>query len=394
MRRILYIYSAWSEDDQRAWSGTMHRSIQALRKTGYTVDYLCASRNSKNTFVHKLWWEYWKRVPRWFGKNMRCDESFYSVSVFRDTLKRVDYSPYDIVFVPTHIGIVNALPRHIHSKVVHLVDATVDSLFDYYTEFSNLMGHNYWEAHILGKRAFQRSNLLIASSDWCKHHAIVDYGICPEKLTVVEFGANMDRCDIPARPKNLDGKKQWNVYWSGVNWSRKGGDIALACCDELIRRGYEVRFHVTGIKTSDPLVDYFNAREYVINHGFLNKNEPQQYQELCRILSQMDVFLFPSKAECSSIALCEANGFGLPCFVYDTGGTGNYVVNGENGYMLPLDATAWDFADRIEACIQNKELTRLSQGAVARFLSHLNWDVWGERVKEAIEKTLFPSTSR
>lgn len=385
MNRILYIYTARCADDQRAWSGTMYRSLQALKQVGYEVDYLCASRDSKNTFVDKLWWEYWRCVPQWLGKNMRCDESFYSVRVFRQTLREFDYSPYDIVFVPTHIAIVNALPQHMKAKVVHLVDATVDSLFNYYTEFSNLLAHNYWEAHVLGKRAFRRSDLIIASSDWCKRHAVDDYGIRPELVAVVEFGANMDRIDIPAKPKELNDKKQWNIYWSGVNWNRKGGEIALVCCDELIRRGYGVRLHVTGIKDTDPNNASLQARDYVVNHGFLNKNEPNQYRELCQILKEMDLFLFPSKAECSSIALCEANGFGLPCFVYDTGGTANYVLDGKNGYKLPLCADGYDFADCIEGCVRRKKLNHLSQGAVDHFLSHLNWEVWGERVKAAMD---------
>ena len=110
--------------------------------------------------------------------------------------------------------------------------------------------------------------------------------------------------------------------------------------------------------------------------------------KLISIMREQDIFLFPSKAECSSIALCEANGFGLPCFVYDTGGTGNYVVNGENGYMLPLHCGGAAFAKKIIECIKNTELNKFSSGAVRRYKEVLNWNVWSEKVHKELDKLL------
>ncbi len=381
--RVLYIFTSKDSSDRGAWSGTMYQAFKGLERAGFDVDYLCAMRDYRESFLDKLLCTYWLRIPAKFGKSTRMDESFYSVRLFRQTLRSVDYSRYDIIFIPTHIAIVNAIPRNINAKVVHLVDATVDSLFGYYSEFSNLMWHNYREAHILGKRAFRRSDMIIASSDWCKRNAIDSYGVSPDKISVVEFGANIDKNDIPAQPKKIDGNKAINIYWSGVNWERKGGDIALEACRELINRGHKVEFHITGMRSLPSVV---TDLPWVHNHGFLNKNNPREYRRLIEIMAAQDIFLFPSKAECSSIALCEANGFGLPCFVYDTGGTANYVVNGVNGYMLPLDASGKDFADKIMASIREKELDRLSLGAVNRYKTNLNWDVWTRKVKSVIEK--------
>lgn len=378
--RVLVISNSSSADDRCAWSGTVYQAIQGLKRVGFDVDYLDANRDYKQTFLDKVICTYWLRIPAKFGKLTRMDESYYNVRRFRQTLQNFDYSPYDIVFVPTHISIVAALPQNIKAKIVHLVDATVDSLFDYYTEFSNLWFHNYWEAHFIGKKAFLRSDLIIASSDWCKKNAVKDYGCDPSKVEVVEFGANIDMKDVPAEQKLIEGKDHLNIYWSGVNWERKGGDVALSCCEELIKRGYNITFHVTGLKLDSPISSHLVTLPYVVNHGFLNKNVKEDYDRLVNIMKEQDIFLFPSKAECSSIALCEANGFGLPCFVYDTGGTGNYVVNGVNGYMLPLSADGIEFADRIVDSIKNKELNKMSSGAVDRYHKHLNWYIWSEKV--------------
>ncbi len=379
--KVLFIFTAVSANDRRAWSGTMHQAYRGLVRAGHEVDYLCAMRDYQQALLDKLICTYWLRVPAFFGKKTRMDEAFYTVRVLKQTLRTFDYSPYDLIFVPTHIAILNALPVRTAAKVVHLADATVDSLFEYYSEFSNLIFHNYWEAHILGKRAFRRADLNIVSSDWCRQNAMRDYGIAPDKLAVVEFGANIEPEDVPAAPKQLDGKKHLNIYWSGVNWERKGGDVALACCDELVARGHDISFHITGMRR---LPDGVTGRSYVHNHGFLDKNKPDEYRELVGILRQQDIFLFPSRAECSSIALCEACGFGLPCFAYNTGGTGNYIVEGANGYMLPLSAGGRDFADRMEQCITAGSLNRLSEGAARRYQEKLNWTTWSERVNTLI----------
>lgn len=380
--KVLVIGDSFSAEDRRAWSGTVYQAIKGLERAGFEVDYLSANRDYKQTFWNKVVCTYWLKVPSIFGKQIRMDESLYNVWRYKQTLDNYDYSPYDVVFVPTYISAVFALPKNIKAKIVHLTDATIDSLFGYYTEFSNLWFHNYWEAHYIGKNAFLRSDLIIASSDWCKVNAIKDFGCDPEKIAVVEFGANIDMTDIPAQEKELDGKEHLNIYWSGVNWNRKGGDIAFACCEELIHQGYDVTFNITGMKQ---LPDEVKKKSFVRDYGFLNKNNPEEYKLLISIMRSQDLFLFPSKAECSSIALCEANGFGLPCFVFDTGGIANYVVNGKNGYMLPLSADGKSFAHRIILSINNKELNKLSAGAVRHFKEHLNWNTWSLMVGDLIK---------
>ena len=389
MKKILFIGKTFAED-RTAWSGTIYQTIQGLKRAGYQVDYLKADRDYKQSFWDKLLVTYWLKVPHLLGKNIRMDESFYDVMRYKSTFKNFDFTPYNIVFIDTYISIVYALPKNIKAKIVHLADATVDSLFDYYIEFSNLIIHNYWEAHVIAKTAFRRSDLLIVSSDWCRDNAIKQYGCNPSKIRVIEFGANIDLKDVPAVPKRIDGKKHLNIYWSGVNWERKGGNVALACCEELLRQGYDISFNITGMKEL-PRECYQadgNIKPYIYNHGFLSKNDKTSYNKLISIMREQDIFLFPSKAECSSIALCEANGFGLPCFVYDTGGTGNYVVNGENGYMLPLHCGGAAFAKKIIECIKNTELNKFSSGAVRRYKELLNWNVWSEKVHEELDKLL------
>ena len=384
-KRILYISTAKDKNDKREWSGTVYYSLHALESAGYVVDYVNALADIQQDIIDKLWVRYWCWIANRLKKNVRFDESFYTARMMRKVLAKINYSDYDIIFVPTDMCIVSALPSCIRQKIVHLVDAPVQSLFDYYTEFSNLTWQNRMEASILTKRAFRRADLVIASSDWCKQESVEQCGINPDRIAVVEFGANIDGADIPEIKHCYDPEKTLRIYWSGVNWIRKGGDVAFECCRELIRRGHKIEFHITGMKE---LPDEIATQPWVFNHGFLNKNNPDEYKKLIRIMSQQDIFLFPSRAECSSIALCEANAFGLPCFVYDTGGTANYVRNGYNGYMLPLTSSGINFAETIGKNLSEEQLKTLSSNARSKYLTTHNWRTWSNRVKNAIENLL------
>lgn len=67
-------------------------------------------------------------------------------------------------------------------------------------------------------------------------------------------------------------------------------------------------------------------------------------------------------------------------FSYDTGGVGNYVVNGTNGYRLEISATGKDFADAIQNAILSGTLPKLSRGSIEMYNSKLNWRKWADRV--------------
>lgn len=378
--KILFIAQSESSDDRREWSGTMHQSFACLVNAGFDVDYLCAQKKGKSSFFVKFLCEWWLQISKIFKVKTRMTETIYCKYNYAQVLHSFDYSPYDVIFIPTHWAMVAALPQKTKAKVVHLVDATFDSLLDYYEEFSGLIWQNKFEGKYISKKAFKRSDLIIASSYWCKKNAIKNYKIAPEKISVVEFGANLKLEDIPAIPRQIDGKSHLNIYISGVIWERKGGEQAVECCEELIRMGYDLTLHITGMMPPPRHV----GKTFIKTYGFLNKNNSDEYRKIIDIMNQMDIFLFPSKAECSSIALCEACGFGLPIFCYATGGTANYVQNGVNGYMLPLVSDGKEFALCINACYKAKQLNTLSKGATEMYKNRLNWQKWTERVKDNI----------
>lgn len=102
-------------------------------------------------------------------------------------------------------------------------------------------------------------------------------------------------------------------------------------------------------------------------------------------IRQSHIFLLPTRAECAGIVFSESSAYGLPIFTYNTGGIGNYVIDGINGYKLPLTAKGKEFADKIEESLKNNEFEKLGQGGIKLFNEKLNWHSWAESFKKIMQ---------
>ena len=98
--------------------------------------------------------------------------------------------------------------------------------------------------------------------------------------------------------------------------------------------------------------------------------------------------LLPTKAECTGIAFCESTANGLPSFSHHTGGVPNYVLDGKNGYLLPLSSKGEDFGKKIKECLESGELERMAKSCNEVYRTILNWDAWGKKTAKAIIETV------
>lgn len=376
--KILDIAFALNPEDKKAWSGTNYKIYHSLREIG-DVDYLscgCVKLGYKETLFKA-----WRKALRLLRLSNYISAPYYTVS-FRNRivkyLSQFDYEKYDYIYVATSSVATSALlmvlerKKH-HAKVVFHTDATYSSIANYYNVgIGKLHPRHLREANEIGKHAFNGADKIILSSDWAKKHAIEDYATEEEKIHVIPFGANLDDIDMGKIHKDYSNKDIYKFLFSGVNWLRKGGDDAVECVRILNEMGIKSELHVAGTRVP---AKYANL-EFIHPYGFLNKNIPDEYAEYVRLMKSVDVLLFPSHAECSAIALCEAAGFGLPVFCYDTGGLANYVYDGINGMRLKLGCGGRGYAKKIAECIKAGKLQQYHAGANSIYADKLNWDAW------------------
>ena len=373
--KIKFLTFASSENDKRTWSGTVYMAYNALKNRYATVDFVCCS--PKVPLWHKVICAFFRILKRshLMNKTFAYNNSYLYRGLVARRLKNYDYDGYDILFVVAHSVIVSALPPTT-IPVVYMTDSTYESLVNYYPEMSDICSFSSRQAIKMNKEAWDKSRLIITSSVWAKENAIKQYGIAEDKIEVVELGANLAIKEEYHREIAYCDKTCLNIFFSGVDWVRKGGDVAVSCCKRLIDLGMNVKLTITGLSVPKE----YETCSFINALGFLDKNNEKDYKSYIEALQDSDLHIFPTRAECAGIVTCEAAAFGIPTITFDTGGVANYVTNGVNGYRLPISATGEDFAECIYKLYKNNELDSLSKGALKVYKEKLNWNAWSDKV--------------
>lgn len=378
---IGFVSTSNPHTDRMAWSGIIYKTTEAIKNAGYDVLWIKYSPSPVLSFIIKAvlflsglannW--YW-RLTRYFG--ILCSRSVCIEDIQKcDYLFFCDGSPM-IGYLKTRVikNLTNCPP------IIYYTDTTFRLMVDYY--WHNIPNWIRIQSDSLEKKAYECSNLIIKASNWAINSVINDYD-CPKSRTaVIEFGANIDEKDIVISDSYIGG--ELNILFSGVDWGRKGGDIAIDAVKLLNEKGISTKLYLVGLD-EDKIPSAYQKLSYVKYVGFLNKNNPEQYKRYLDIISQCHCLLLPTHAECAGIVFNEAAACGLPSFTYDTGGIANYVVNGKTGYRLNIHSSAHDFANVIEEVVRNNKFEELHKGALMLYKERNNWVTWSQRFSDLIE---------
>ena len=258
-------------------------------------------------------------------------------------------------------------------------------MIDYYPCFSNLLNISKKQGIEIEKKAMKKASKIIYSSHWASESAIKDFGIKKDKIYIIPFGANLE--ETPSKNEvekmindRLQERKVCRLLFIGVDWFRKGGDIAFKTTVELNKRGVPTKLIVCGCYPS-----FTTKSPYLKILGFLDKNEKEQSDILAEQYRKAHLFILPTRAEAAGIVFSEACAYGLPIISTFTGGVSTYVKDGVNGYLLSIESNYIKYADIIQKIWENiDEYYALSINARKMYEKELNWDIWGVKVKKII----------
>ena len=205
--------------------------------------------------------------------------------------------------------------------------------------------------HELTRRVYAGAFHLLPLSWSCRDSLIQDYGIPPERISVVPPGINLERYvgpDRGARAPDLP----FNVLFVGADFSRKGGDllVALAGRDEF----QDVQFNLVTKSYRGP------ASANIRVHDTMTANS----SPMLRLYREADAFVLPTRADSHSIASLEAMAMGLPVVTTPVGGIVDVVEEGKTGFLVPRDDLE-ALADRVRRLRGDRTL-RLEMGAAGR----------------------------
>ncbi|MGB8348233.1 MAG: glycosyltransferase family 4 protein [Ktedonobacteraceae bacterium] len=275
------------------------------------------------------------------------------------------------------------------TPIVLVGDTTYAQLVGYFPYYTGLDARSLREIHSIGQRVFAKVRASIFSSEWAARFAIDRYHVDPRHVYVVPFGVNLDSIPGPAIANARARSETCRLLFMGVEWQRKGGDIAYQTLLALRARGTDAELIVCGCTPPAQLV-----HKHMTVIPFLNKNDPRQQQQLEQLFITAHFLLLPTRADCAPNVFREASAFGLPVITTDTGGVSGIIRDGENGYMLPLSARGDDYAALIARIYGDEEhYTRIVQSSRAAFEQRLNWDAWGRSIHDILVQELEMGTS-
>ena len=127
-------------------------------------------------------------------------------------------------------------------------------------------------------------------------------------------------------------KTPWKIFFSGVDWQRKGGDRAVAIINELVKLGQPCELIVAGVVAPSYAVTAANFP--IQSLGRLSLNQPGNRERLGNLLHDSTFLLVPSTAEALGLVYCEALGAGVPSLGTATGGVSDAVRDGITGLLI------------------------------------------------------------
>jgi glycosyltransferase involved in cell wall biosynthesis len=371
----------WNPLNKTAWSGIYFHTYTAIKKY-YPVEsfyYKWPWHVRESLLLHKQFQKMANKKAaveflKGYGKH-------FSKQLEKDLLKR----KVDLLFVPSAPQLIAYCNTSI--PIVYMTDATFLQLQGYYPLFSEIANYNIQQGIEMDRLVFQKAAHCMVASDWTKASAIKDYHIDANKISVVPFGANMET--VPAFDSlQLAPNEVCQLFFLGVEWERKGGQIALDTLRTLHQNGVPAHLTIIGCTPPGYAEGNFSNKEVTII-PFIDKHHQSEVNRLNEIFRNSDFLLLPTRAECAGIVFCEASAYGIPAITTNTGGVSNYIMDGINGYALPLEADATEYAAVIQKTFSDKEGYRqLCINSRKRYEELLNWESWGKSFHQIAQKIL------
>lgn len=377
-KKFGFVCSSDPFKDRFAWSGTYYKIREGLQNAGYDVVWIPVK---KIGLVEKCYYAYLKICELLFRNGDRIHQASHLPFLTKRRAKSIcvneTFKSCDALFFPGGTHLLNYMDVS-GKPVVNYTDATYHCMIDYYLK--NLNKEKMQKCMDLEKKGLNLASVNIYSSQWAANSAINDCGFDPKRCFVLEFGANLDANDIVPGTPYTGGPL--NVFFSGVKWIRKGGNIAVETVLKLRSMGVDARLTIAGISE---LPDDVKKYSFIQCVGFLNKNDPVSYQKYIDCWTKSHLFILPTQAECSATVYCEAAGFGVPTYTSLTGGTGNYVIDGVNGRTFSVGASAQEYAEKIKEDLDSGNLKKFHEGALKMYETKLSWKAWSKRFKQIMD---------
>lgn len=348
-------------------SGRPHSLLRHLGEAGLDVSELfpLLPSGTSRRKITKLW-------HRLCGQQYLIDRDERLLRGFATQLEKgLEHNPADFLFSPSTLPL-SYLETDL--PVTFCADAPFCAMQGYYQSFSTLSPRQVDLAEELEARVLRSAALAVYPTTWAADSAIQHYGIDPDRVAVIPFGANLGagnrRADVESWIEQRADAGPLRLLFVGREWKRKGGDLVLATARGLVKRGLKVRVDFVGDRPRLPL----HSEAELHWHGPLSMRHASQAETLTSLFRKAHFVFVPSRAEAYGMTFCEANAFGVPAVTTATGGITGIIREGRNGIAMPMESGPEIFGAWIEEQFADPaHYAALAASSFGEFETRLNW---------------------
>jgi glycosyltransferase involved in cell wall biosynthesis len=250
-----------------------------------------------------------------------------------------------------------------------------------------------WFLRVFEEKMLERSNKIIAVSDFTRQELLQYYKVKEDKIRVIHNGVDVDKFK-PATDK-LKAKAEMGfnpedkvILSVGRLYARKGLFTLIESIALLTGKFKNVKFIIAGKGLSNEmkkLVSYaskLGVEDNIVFTGYFpDKKLPRLYQAA-------DIFAFSTFYENLPFAVLEALSTGLPVVTTNVGGIPEMIENGKNGFLVePFNSR--ELADRILYYLEHPAATS-EMGFLARktILEQFDWRLIVKKVLKVYNEAL------
>ena len=207
----------------------------------------------------------------------------------------------------------------------------------------------------------------------------IDAGVLPENISVVPVGADLALFE-PQQTDHKEALEHFRFAFVGHTSHRKGFDTLMQAFSELRRDARDVDLTVVG--SLGDAGRYLPGADKGVNYlGQLSQ------KELGAIYAETDCLVLPARHDSYGMVVAEAFACGVPVIVSDMVGAKDWVVAGENGWIVPFnDARA--LKERMVWCIQNRNAVRAMRGCARSSAHQMSWKNYREKFVATVNRLL------
>jgi glycosyltransferase involved in cell wall biosynthesis len=250
-----------------------------------------------------------------------------------------------------------------------------------------------WFLRLFEERMLERSNRIIAVSDFTRRELLQYYKIRENKIRVIHNGVDVEKFKpatdkIKAKIELGFNPQDVAILSVGRLYARKGLFTLIESMPRVVRRFKNAKFIISGKGLSNELeklrahAEKLGVKKNIVFTGYFPDSK------LPKLYNAADVFAFSTFYENLPFAVLEALSSGLPVVTTNVGGIPEMVDSGRNGFLVqPFDPR--ELADRILDYLEHPQAaSEMALEARKTIETRFDWRLIVKKVLEVYAETV------